>query len=164
MEINNIGSQPKPADVDEITTVPKNVEVVSGETIVFDSKIHDEIIFGRNPALTYEERPADIVTGVLPVKLVGTSSSDTSKQQFGIDRSPNGVFTITNYSKTESIHVDGQTKSGDLGPNKHEVIAQNTQGMQRVKVSWGRGHFEVSVNGVGSGSDNNQIDFTWNIK
>lgn len=100
--------------------------------------------------------------GVLPVKLIGTSSRDTSRQQFGVDRSPSGVFTITNYSKTP-IQVEGQSGGRDLDPNMQRVIAENIFGMQRAKISWGNGRFEVSVNGIGSGK-NDWVNFVWKVK
>jgi hypothetical protein len=125
----------------------------------------NQIVFGRSPTARYgegERPPVEIGQGILPVKLLGTISSDTSRQQFGIERRGNGPFMLINYSK-QALNLDGVSDGKrELAPGMTTKISPDAQGMQRVKIGW-KGGCEVSVQSVGVGSNDErwQIGFVW---
>jgi hypothetical protein len=88
------------------------------------------IVFGRDPTASYSitgRMPqVDIVPGVLPVKLLESSHTTTSRQQFEI-KTAGGVFAVSNLSR-EALHLDGLDGvikgSYDL-PVGQETIAAN---------------------------------------
>jgi hypothetical protein len=140
--------------------------LASGEMVNLDSRAGAYIIvFGRNPVARYEEGekpPVEINQGVLPVKLLGTTPKDTSRQQFGIERRGNGPFMLINYSK-QPLSLNGVLEgSRDLAPGMKTVISPDAQGMQRVKIGW-KGGCEVSVQAMGASSNDKtwQIGFLW---
>lgn len=140
--------------------------VASGGRVTFDSKSGaDLIIFGRHPSANYgegEKPPVKIGPGILPVRLIGTTSKDTSRQQFGIERRGNGPFLLSNYS-SQNLHLDGVDGGRrDLAPNMQTVISRNTQEMQNVRIGWKDGS-EISVQSVGSGGREEEwnVDFVW---
>ena len=124
-----------------------------------------EIVFGRHPTARYgegEKPPIEISPGILPVKLLGTTSADTSRQQFGIERRGDGPFILKNYSKDALTleGIEGGTRVLQKGMTTR--ISTDPLGMRRVKIGW-RGGCEISVQSVGSSSGDKKwsIGFMW---
>lgn len=133
-----------------------------GEMINFSSGAGIyRVVFGRNPMAQYgdgERPPVDINRGILPVKLLGTTPRDTSRQQFGIERRGKGPFMLINYSK-QPLDLDGVINGRrNLAPGMETAISLDAQGMQRVKIGWKDG-CEISVQAMGASSN----DDTWRI-
>jgi hypothetical protein len=140
--------------------------LASGGMVEFDSRSGAYlVVFGRSPMTSYgegERPPVEIDRGILPIKLLGTTARDTSRQQFGIERRGNGPFLLINYSK-QPLDLDGVSEGKrELAPGMATEISQDAQGMQRVKIGW-MGGCEVSVQAMGASSNDKEwhIGFLW---
>jgi hypothetical protein len=134
--------------------------------VTFDSRDGANlIVFGRHPNTQYlagELPPVKIGKGVLPVKLLGTTNADTSRQQFGIERVGNGPFLLTNYSNQALSVEDFSGDKRTLAPGMQTQISPDAQRMQRVKIGW-KGGSEISVQSTHAGSNDEawQVGFMW---